>query len=95
MCMGTPEGWEPLPYAKLKAMMKPEVRAAILVQSTFRQKLARRDVRAQRGKVAVASGSNDDANNHGGWAKMNDPASGNDYYYHTDGRVQWHMPDEW
>ena len=66
------------------SLMKPELKAAILVQSIWRAKLARRDVRKQRG---VVNGENE------GWQVINDPATGLDYYY-KDGDVQWNKPIE-
>ena len=63
-------------YANMKAMMKPDVRAAVLVQNAWRKKLARRDVRAQRGKVAAQNSKSNVL-----WQTVHDPASGCDYYY--------------
>ena len=75
-------------YSNMKAMMKPEVRAAVLVQNAWRKKLARRDVRAQRGKNASADSTER-------WQKVHDPSSGQDYYYDSQtGDVQWEKPDE-
>ena len=44
-----PPGFKRPDHSKLKALMKPELRAALTIQGIWRAKLARRDVRAQRG----------------------------------------------
>ena len=81
-----PENFKRPNYANMKALMKPEVRAAVLVQNAWRKKLARRDVRAQRGKM----NDSDEL-----WQTINDPATGADYYYNSEtGEVQWEKPEE-
>ena len=67
-----PPGFKRPDHSKLKALMKPELRAALCIQGIWRAKLARRDVRAQRGANSAVEGEV--------WQAVPDPASGLDYY---------------
>ncbi|GBG32524.1 Ankyrin repeat domain-containing protein 1 [Hondaea fermentalgiana] len=83
-----PEGFQEVDLAKVKLLMAPEVRAAMLLQSAFRAKLARRDVRVQRAKTAASS-----TDEVSGWREMLDPASGFPYYFNSEtNEVIWEKP---
>lgn len=73
-------------------LISPEVRAAVLVQNTWRGKVARREVRKQRGKTKRSGLSQ---NLDSPWQRLNDPQSGYDYYYNSETQeVCWEQPKE-
>ena len=86
-CMwDTPEGFAKPDLSILKSLMSPELKSALTVQCAWRKKIARRNLRAQRG----ANNESDEE-----WQTLVDPKSGLDYYYHSvTGEVTWDKPKE-
>ena len=84
-----PEGYKPINYTLLMMMAKnakSELWASLLVQKTWRAKKARGDVRSKRGEQSGQTS---------GWEAIEDPGSGEFYYYnHDTGETGWEKPEE-
>ena len=83
-----PDGYTEPNYTLLKSMIRgTELWAAILVQSTWRAKKARANVREERGSQNAVEGEV--------WSAVEDPASGEYYYYNNEtGDCVWDKPAE-
>ncbi len=80
---------EPKRGVTTKLLVSPEVRAALLIQSVYRTKQARRVERAKRAAAHAAEQVPVD-----GWVEQMDPHSGEYYYYNVDtGEQQWDIPE--
>ena len=67
--------------------VNPRVKAAMTIQSAYRNKRARERLRIQRAKSDISC-------SHNGWIAEFDTRSGQTYYYHVDsGLVQWEKPE--
>ena len=79
-----PEDYKEINYSLLMMMAKnnkSELWASLLVQKTWRAKKARGDVRSKRGEQSGQTS---------GWEAIEDPGSGEFYYYnHDDGETTW------
>ncbi|GBG32417.1 Hypothetical Protein FCC1311_086422 [Hondaea fermentalgiana] len=77
-------------------LMPPEVRAAVLVQNTWRAKVARRVLRKQRGlKLGAASPKEGNDIGSSPWQVLTDPQTGFDYFYNTETQeVTWDAPQD-
>ena len=84
-----PESFARLSASDTDSMLKPELRAAMLVQKIVRKKIARRKMRNKRGKRMAENNSSCT------WIAIMDPQSGYEYYYNVKtGYSQWEKPRE-
>ncbi len=80
---------EPPKGISTKLLLAPDVRAALLIQSVYRTKQARRVERAKRAAEHAAEQVPVD-----GWVEQMDPHSGEYYYYNVDtGEQTWDIPE--
>eukprot|EP00947_MAST-08B_sp_MAST-8B-sp1_P002382 g2382.t1 len=96
---------EPPSGSAAAALMNPELRAAMVIQRTYRKKQARRVLRAKKAANYVSEHAHDETQDHAGsgfdngpWSKVPDTSSGYDYYYNNDtGECVWDPPPgtEW
>ena len=85
-----PEGYEePKRGISMKLLCSPEVKAALLIQTIYRTKQARKVERAKRAMEHAAEQVPVD-----GWVEQMDPHSGEYYYYNVDTEEQsWDIPE--
>ena len=80
---------EPARGVTTRFLVSPEVRAALLIQSVYRSKQARKVERARRAMKHAAEQVPVD-----GWVEQMDPGSGEFYYYNVDsGEQTWDIPE--
>ena len=84
-----PPGFKRIDHSKMKALCKPELRAALTIQGAYRMKQARAGLRTARGKMLHEPGANSP------WSEVWDEGSQASYYYNyeTDETV-WVKPEE-